>query len=90
MNKGELIMKITLRRVVDGQQGYYSSIELQHIEEEFMVHPQFGRVRLTNCSETETRCGFGEGCFTVTETVLPQEPLLVRALQLKQAGWEIM
>ena len=83
-------MKITLKRIIDGQQGYWSIVELEHIEEEFMTHPQFGRVRLTNCSETETRCGFGEGCFAVTETVFPQEPLLVRASQLKQAGWKLM
>ena len=83
-------MKIKLKRVVDGQQGYWSIVELQHIEEEFVNHPQFGRVRITNCSETETHCGFGNGCFEVTETVLPQDPLLVRAMQLKRAGWKIV
>ena len=55
-----------------------------------MDHPQYGRVRIQNCSETETHCGFGNGCFEVTETVLPQEPMLVRAMQLKRAGWEIV
>lgn len=83
-------MKITLRRVVDGQQGYWSVIELVHTEEEFITHPQFGRVRLTGCEETETRCGCGEGCFAVTETTSLQSPLIVRALELKRAGWMIM
>ena len=83
-------MKITLRKVIDGQQGYWSSIELQHIDEQFIEHPLYGRVRLTNCTETETRCGCGEGCFAVTETTFPQEPMLVRALQLKKAGWVLM
>ena len=83
-------MKITLRKVIDGQQGYRSIIELEHVNEEFIIHPQFGRVRIANCSETETRCGCGEGCFAVTETVFPQEPMLVRALQLKKAGWVLM
>ena len=54
-------MKIKLKRIVDGQQGYWSVIELQHIDEEFMDHPQYGRVRIQNCSETETHCGFGRG-----------------------------
>ena len=83
-------MKITLKKIVNGQQGYWSSIELQHIDEQFIEHPQFGRVRISNCSETETRCGFGSGCFAVTETVLPQSPMIVRALELKRAGWEIV
>lgn len=83
-------MKITLRRVVDGQQGYWSVIELVHTEEEFITHPQFGRVRVTNCAETETHCGFGSGCFAVTETTFPQSPMFVRALELKRAGWEIV
>ena len=83
-------MEIKMRKVIDGQQGYWSIIELQHTEEEFINHPQFGRVRIANCAETETRCGNGEGCFAVTETVFPQEPLLVRASQLKQAGWKLM
>lgn len=83
-------MKIKMKRTVNGQQGYWSIIELQHTEEEFINHPQFGRVRIANCAETETRCGNGEGCFAVTETVFPQEPLLVRASQLKQAGWKLM
>ena len=82
-------MKITLKKIVNGQQGYWSTIELEHTEEEFINHPQFGRVRLTSCSETETRCGFGDGCFSVTETTFPQEPMLVRAMRLKKAGWEI-
>ena len=83
-------MKIKMKRTVNGQQGYWSIMELQHTEEEFINHPQFGRVRIANCAETETRCGNGEGCFAVTETVFPQEPLLVRASQLKQAGWKLM
>ena len=83
-------MKITLRKVIDGQQGYWSVIELQHVEEEFLIHPQFGRVRITNCAETETHCGFGDGCFAVTETVFPQSPLIVRAMELKRAGWVLM
>ena len=83
-------MKIKMKRTVNGQQGYWSIIELQHTEEEFINHPQFGRVRIANCAETETRCGNGEGSFAVTETVFPQEPLLVRASQLKQAGWKLM
>ena len=83
-------MKIKMKRTVNGQQGYWSIIELQHTEEEFINHPQFGRVRIANCAETETRCGNGEGCFAVTETVFPQEPVLVRASQLKQAGWKLM
>ena len=83
-------MKIKMKRTVNGQQGYWSIIELQHTEEEFINHPQFGRVRIANCAETETRCGNGEGCFAVTETVFPQEPLLVRASQLKQADWKLM
>lgn len=83
-------MKIKLKRVVDGQQGYWSIVELEHIEEKFINHPQFGRVRITNCSETETHCGFDNGCYEVTETVLPQEPLFVRALKLKRAGWKIV
>ena len=33
-------MKITLKRIIDGQQGYWSIVELEHIEEEFMTHPQ--------------------------------------------------
>ena len=82
-------MKITLKKIVNGQQGYWSTIELEHTEEEFVNHPQFGRVRLTSCSETETHCGFGDGCFAVTETTFPQEPMLVRAMRLKKAGWEI-
>lgn len=83
-------MKIKLKRVVNGQQGYWSIVELEHTDEEFINHPQFGRVRITNCSETETRCGFGDGCFAVTETIMPQEPLFVRALKLKRAGWKIV
>ena len=83
-------MKITLKRVINGQQGYWSIIELTHIDEQFINHPLYGRVRISNCSETETRCGNGSGCFTVTETVFPQSPLLVRALELKRAGWEIV
>lgn len=68
-------MKIELKRVVDGQQGYWSIVKLRP-EEEFVTHPQFGRVRITGCAETETRCGCGEGCFAVTETTFPQSPLL--------------
>lgn len=83
-------MKIKMKRVVDGQQGYWSIIVLQNISEEFMDHPLYGRVRITSCSETETHCGFGSGCFAVTETTFPQEPMLVRALQLKKAGWVLM
>ena len=83
-------MKIKMKRTVNGQQGYWSVIELEHTEEEFINHPQFGRVRISNCAETETRCGCGEGCFAVTETTFPQEPMLVRALQLKKAGWVLM
>ena len=82
-------MKITLRRVIDGQQGYWSTIELQS-EEEFINHPQFGRTRIIGCAETETHCGNGEGCFAVTETKELQSPLIVRALELKRAGWMIM
>ena len=82
-------MQIKLKRIVDGQQGYWSEIKLES-EEEFIDHPQFGRVRITGCAETETRCGFGSGCFAVTETVLPQSPMIVRALELKRAGWEIV
>ena len=83
-------MEIKMRKVIDGQQGYWSEIKLEHVDEQFIEHPLYGRVRLTNCSETETRCGFGEGCFTVTETVFPQSPMIVRALELKRAGWEIV
>ena len=83
-------MRIKMKKIVNGQQGYWSVIELVHTEEEFIDHPQFGRVRLTSCSETETHCGFGEGCYVVSETTFPQEPLLVRASQLKQAGWKLM
>ena len=59
-------MEIKMRKVIDGQQGYWSEIKLEHVDEQFIEHPLYGRVRLTNCAETETRCGFGEGCFTVT------------------------
>jgi len=83
-------MEIKMKKIVNGQQGYWSEIKLVHTEEEFIEHPQFGRVRLTGCEETETRCGFGSGCFAVTETTFPQEPMLVRALQLKKAGWMLM
>ena len=83
-------MKIKMKRVVDDQQGYWSVIELAHTEEEFINHPQFGRVRLTGCEETETRCGCGAGCFAVTETTSLQSPLIVRAMELKRAGWEIV
>ena len=83
-------MEIKMRKVIDGQQGYWSEIKLEHVDEQFIEHPLYGRVRLTNCTETETRCGCGEGCFAVTETTFPQEPLLVRASQLKQAGWKLM
>ena len=83
-------MRIKMKKIVNGQQGYWSVIKLENTDEQFIEHPQFGRVRITSCSETETRCGFGEGCFAVTETVFPQEPLLVRASQLKQAGWKLM
>ena len=83
-------MKIKLRKTVGGQQGYWSVVELEHTEEEFVNHPQFGRVRIVNCTETETHCGYGAGCFPVSGTVLPQEPMLVRALQLKKAGWVLM
>ena len=83
-------MKIKMKKIVNGQQGYWSVIELTHTEEEFMIHPQFGRVRIANCAETETRCGCGEGCFSVTETTFPQEPMLVRAMRLKKAGWVLM
>ena len=83
-------MKITLKRAVDGQQGYWSEIKLEHVDEQFIEHPLYGRVRISNCSETETRCGNGKGCFAVTETVLPQSPMIVRALELKRAGWEIV
>lgn len=82
-------MKITLKRIVGGQQGYWSEIKLEHIKEEFVNHPQFGRVRITSYSETETHCGFGDECFAVTETSFPQEPMIMRALQLKKAGWKI-
>ena len=83
-------MEIKMRKVIDGQQGYWSEIKLEHVDEQFIEHPLYGRVRLTNCTETETRCGCGEGCFAVTETTFPQEPMLVRALQLKKAGWVLM
>ena len=82
-------MEIKMRKVIDGQQGYWSEIKLES-EEEFINHPQFGRVRITGCAETETHCGFGEGCFAITETTFPQSPLLVRALELKRAGWVLM
>ena len=82
-------MKIKMKRTVNGQQGYWSVIELVPTEEEFIEHPLYGRVRISNCAETETRCGCGEGCFAVTETTFPQEPMLVRAMRLKKAGWEI-
>ena len=83
-------MKITLKKIVNGQQGYWSEIKLEHVDEQFINHSQFGRVRLTSCSETETRCGNGEGCYVVSETTFPQEPMLVRAMRLKKAGWEIV
>ena len=83
-------MKIKMKRVINGQQGYWSIVELEHTEEEFVNHPQFGRVRIVNCTETETHCGFGAGCFAVTRTTLPQSPMFVRALELKRAGWEIV
>ena len=83
-------MRIKMKKIVNGQQGYWSEIKLEHVDEQFIDHPKFGRVRIANCTETETRCGCGEGCFTVTETVMPQEPMLVRAMKLKRAGWEIV
>ena len=83
-------MEIKMRKVIDGQQGYWSEIKLEHVDEQFIDHPQFGRVRIANCAETETRCGFGDGCFAVTETIMPQSPMIVRAMELKQAGWEIV
>lgn len=82
-------MKIKLKKVVNGQQGYWSIVSLEHVAEQFIDHPQFGRVRIANCAETETRCGNGEGCYVVSETTFPQEPMLVRAMRLKKAGWEI-
>lgn len=83
-------MKITLKKIVNGQQGYWSEIKLEHVDEEFIEHPLYGRVRIASCTETETRCGNGEGCFMVTETTSLQSPLIVRALELKRAGWMIV
>lgn len=85
-------MKIVLRRVVDGGMigGYWQQVELQDTEEQFITRPQYGRVRIVSCVETETHCGFGRGCFPVSTTTLLQDPLVVRASQLKQAGWEIV
>ena len=83
-------MEIKMRKVIDGQQGYWSENKLKHVDEQFIEHPLYGRVRLTNCSETETHCGFGSGCFAVTETTFPQSPMIVRAMELKRAGWVLM
>ena len=79
-----------LVKVVDGCQGYTSVVELATIPEEWIDHPQFGRCRITSCEEVESHCGYGQGCFTVTDVTEPVASIMERVQSFKRAGYKLI
>ena len=86
------MLKHTFRlvKVVDGCQGYTSVVELATIPEEWIDHPQFGRCRITSCEEVESHCGYGQGCFTVTDVTEPVASIMERVQSFKRAGYKLI
>ena len=79
-----------LVKVVGGCQGYTSVVELSTIPEKWINHSQYGRCRIQNCEEVESHCGYGQGCFSVTDVTQPIASIMERVQSFKKAGYKLI
>lgn len=86
------MLKHTFRlvKVIDGNLGYTSVVELSTIPEKFINHPQFGRCRITSCEEVESHCGHDQGCFSVEDVTRPIASIMERVQSFKKAGYKLI